>query len=472
MTKAWTLFVGVLLWLLGVGGVHAQVLTYYDTVASTGTIRDQSATALCQAKVADYNRNQTKPWTFHAATPVIQGYGYGYCEFMLEGTRSSAGQYWERVCYSSAPYFDPAKGCSSTPPAPPDPCKDKNEFIRRWDYPSNGSTVPPSNYNGCKIEVMKMLVCRREPSGMLYCMWLVRRTGEPATGPDTPGSSNTPDNPQLPPANSPPITPPPAPPGKSPCPEGTVHAGSAPDGAPVCMGQGSNPQNPPKAPPKIESEQKETLPDGSTKVTKTTTTTNADGSTTKQTDITVTKPDGTKETTQDRNTSTNTAGQPGRMDRPEQDNNNLCKQNPHLSICRESSVSGSCGEITCVGDAIQCATLRAAAAMQCKQKQDEDALKASPLNAKGQAAIDGTDTSNLPTPGKATVFNIGNSMQGAQGWLGQGSAFEDVTFTIQGHQVTVPLSKWSGYLVSLRYVMMIIASLISFRILGTAILKE
>lgn len=402
--------------------------------------------------------------------------GAGYCQAKVEPNTSyfGFGQYDRYTCPASSPYMQPSgagPSCGTTPPTAPDPCADKNEFIRRWDYPENGSTVPPSNYGGCKIEVIKMLVCRRD-AGTLYCMWLVRRTGEKATGADTPGSSNTPDNPKLPPTNSPPIVPPPAPPGKNPCPEGTVQAGSAGDGTPICMGQGSNPKNPQTNPPKVEAEKKETLPDGSTKVTKTTTTTNSDGSTTTQTDITVTKPDGSKETTQDRNTGNTSTGQPGKMDTPEQDQNNLCKQNPNLSICRESSVAGSCGQITCVGDAIQCATLRAAAAMQCKQKEDEDALKASPLASKGQAAIDGTDTSNLPSPGKATVLNIGNTMQSSQGWLGAGAAFDDVTFTVQGHQVTVPLSKWSGYLVSLRYVMMIIASLISFRILGTAILKE
>lgn len=376
-------------------------------------------------------------------------------------------------CPYGGTYNSSTKICvGADAPPPENPCSDTNQFIRRWNYPAGGVTPPPSSYDGCKIEVISMLVCRKDPAAVTYCMWLVKRTGEPSSDAPDPGSSSTPDNPKDPPTNSPPIKPPPAPPGKNPCPQGTVQAGSDPSGIPICMGQGSNPRNPPAAPPKVETEKSETLPDGSTKTTKTTTTTNADGSTTTQTDITTTKPDGSKETTQDRNTGLNSAGQAGTQSTPEQDQNNLCKQNPHLSVCRESSVSGTCGEVTCVGDAIQCATLRAASAMQCKQKADEDALKASPLTGKGQAAIDGTDLVNLPSPGKGQIVNIGSTMQGSQGWLGAGSAFDDVSFSVQGHQVIVPLSKWSGYLESLRYVMMIIASLISFRILGTAILKE
>jgi hypothetical protein len=273
----------------------------------------------------------------------------------------------------------------------------------------------------------------------------------------------------MPRVDVPPFSPPP---GKG-CPEGTVQAGSDSSGTPICMGTGSDPKNSPPPPPKIQSEKTTQNADGSTTKTTTTTTTNSDGSTTTVVNNVTTMPDGSTKTDTTKNTGNSSAGTPGKDESAKDDEKyDLCKQNPMLTICRNSSVTGTCGQITCEGDAIQCATLRAAAAMQCKQKEDEDGLKASPLTSKGQAAIDGTDLANLPSPSKSSVVNIGNSMQTAQGWLGAGSAFADVTFTVQGHQVVVPLSKWSGYLVSLRYVMMIIASLISFRILGTAILKE
>lgn len=355
-------------------------------------------------------------------------------------------------------------------------CNDKNPFIRRWDYGTGGGVSPaPDHYQQCVIEVIEMLVCRKEPSGVNYCMWMVKRTGVTYNGADAPGTggNDTPDNPKLPPTSSPPVKPPAnQPPGKS-CPAGTVQAGSSPDGTPICMGTGSQPKNPQPAPPKIESSKSEAMPDGSTKKTDTVTQTNSDGSTTTNTTVTITKPDGSKETSGGAVTTTNSAGMAGKTDTPENDKYDLCKQNPHLSICRESSTSGTCGEITCVGDAIQCATLRAAAAMECKQRSDEQALKDSPLTAKGNAAISGSDIAgdNLPTAKNATVVNLPGSGDTA-GWLGGGSPFDDVSFTVFGHSIILPFAKWSGYLIALRYALMVAASLISFRILSGSILRE
>lgn len=362
------------------------------------------------------------------------------------------------------------------PPGAQGACSDKNPFIRRWDYGTGGGVSPaPDHYQQCVIEVIEMLVCRKEPSGVNYCMWMVKRTGETYTGTNPPGTggSDTPDNPKLPPTSSPPVKPPAnQPPGKS-CPAGTVQAGSSPDGTPICMGTGSNPKNPPAPPPKIESSKSEAMPDGSTKKTDTVTQTNADGSTTTNTTVTITKTDGSKETSGSATTTANSAGLPGKTDTPENDKYDLCKQNPHLSICRESSTSGTCGEITCVGDAIQCATLRAAAAMECKQRADEQALKDSPLTSKGNAAIAGSDIAgeNLPTASKATVVTVPGTGD-TSGWLGGGSAFDDVSFSFMGHVIVIPFAKWTGYLVGLRYALMVMASLVSFRILSGSILRD
>jgi len=237
----------------------------------------------------------------------------------------------------------------------------------------------------------------------------------------------------------------------------------------MCIGQGTDPINSPAAPPKIEVEKNEPTSDGGTKNTKTETVTNADGSTTKTTTVTITGPSGEKSTTQDKTTGNSASGAPGKETKPE-DKSDLCKQNPLLNVCKNSTVGGKCGETVCTGDAIQCATLRAAADLQCKAQKDEEAFKASPLTAKGQAAIDGKDLEGLPGPKNGQVVNVG-SMK-AEGWLGNGAAFEDVSVSLRGQEILIPLSKWSSYLLPFRYMLMIIASLISYRVLVGAILKE
>ena len=55
---------------------------------------------------------------------------------------------------------------------------------------------------------------------------------------------------------------------------------------------------------------------------------------------------------------------------------------------------------------------------------------------------------------------------------GKTVALNDVSFTIQGKSVTVPLNKWSGYLVGLRYALMVMATLIAFRMLSGVILRD
>lgn len=387
---------------------------------------------------------------------------------------------YPRTCYSDEPFFNNALGrcqAKAVPPeVAPDPCADKNPMVRRWNYPAEGPYSAPGNFGGCVVTPIEMMVCRKSSTGS-YCMWMVKRTGEKFTGEDKPGTAgnDAPEVPADPPVKSPPIESPAKPtdpPGKGPCPAGTVHAGMSASGIPMCIGTGSTP--PAKPPqPKTEVEKNEPQPDGSTKNTKTVTTTNADGSTTKTVTVTVTKTDGTKEVSGTADTSATPSGAAGKSDRPpEDDKYDLCKTNPNLSICREGSVTGTCGQIQCVGDAIQCATLRAAAAMECKQRADEDLIKASPIHSLGNAAINGKDPmeDQLPKASRAQTVDVAGIA--ADGWLGGGAAFDDVTFTIMGKSITIPFGKWSGYLVGLRYALMVVASLVSFRILSGAILRS
>ena len=363
------------------------------------------------------------------------------------------------------------------PDPPPSMCVKGESGSGNWTVPPPGNPSPMQTggcVSGCKVNMTEVTECKNkggtfaswEAGHPTICTFNYAKTGDSCTaGQGSPGTvppSGDPRTPQIP-AMKPP-------PGAS-CPAGTVQGGTDSAGTPICIGSGSAPKNSPPPPPKIESEKTTQNPDGSTTTTKTTTTTNADGSTTTTTTVTTKGADGTTSENTSKNTSDKPGGGAGKDDSARDDEKyDLCKQNPMLNICRNSSVSGSCGEISCDGDAIQCATLRAAAAMQCKQKQDEDDLKASPLAAKGQAAIDGTDLDGLPSIKNAQKVTIPG--MDTQGWLGNGAAFEDVRVSVQGHEIVVPLSKWTGYLVGLRYALMIVASMVSFRILGSAILKE
>lgn len=301
-----------------------------------------------------------------------------------------------------------------------------------------------------------------ERAGNNFCTWTCEKTGNVK-------SSNTDANAPAAPkeATEPRKDIEPFSPKRGDCPKGTVQIGISDVGTPQCLGTGTDPKNAPPAPPKVESEKNETLPDGSVKNTKTVTTTNTDLSKTTITTVTITKSNGEKETNQAKKTTDTPAGKPGAETPPE---SSFCKQNPNLAVCKNSSVSGKCAETTCTGDAIQCATLRVAAVMQCKAEKDEEALKASPLAAKGQSAIDGKDLEGLPGPKNGLRVNLPGMK--SEGWLGNGAAFEDVSVSLRGQEILIPLSKWSSYLLPFRYMLMIIASFISYRILAGAVLKE
>lgn len=359
-----------------------------------------------------------------------------------------------------------------------DPCADKNTYQRRFYY-TVGPYVAPDHFGTCAITVSQMLDCRKDvANGSTYCYWQFNRTGLPYTAADNTkngsGGVATPATVSMSDVQtkSPAFSNPPSCANCPPCPTGTVQAGVDSSGIPVCMGTGTAPPDPPKAPTTTTNPTTTTTnSDGSTKAVTVSTQANSDGSTTTTTTTKTTSASGAVTTSQDVQTSASTSGAPGRADNPAADQNNLCKQNPNLSICRDSTVSGSCGTITCTGDAIQCAVLRESAKMQCAQQKDRDDLAASPLSTLGESALAGNDPakSTLPSVANATAVNVPSTLD-QSGWLGAGKAFDDVTISVQGHTVTVPLERWTGYLVGLRYALMVAALLVSVRILSGAVM--
>ena len=299
------------------------------------------------------------------------------------GVLTQYGSASKQTCPTATPYFDAANlVCTATPPPPPPTCAPDKPGIGSWWAGKTGGENPTNVFvsggcvGGCVVNMTGVNSCHSYSDGNDYCSYSYVSTGSSCTASGgMPAPANPPADSSPPRTDVPPVTPPP---GQG-CPAGTVQGGVSSDGVPICIGTGSDPKNSPPPPPKVESEKSEPTPDGGTKNTHTSTTTNSDGSTTTTTTTTTTAPDGTKTVTVDKNTTLNSSGGAGKDESNKEDEKyDLCKQNPMLSICRNSSVSGSCGQITCQGDAIQCATLRAAAAMQCQQQTDIDSLKSMP----------------------------------------------------------------------------------------------
>jgi hypothetical protein len=356
--------------------------------------------------------------------------------------------------------------CHPLPP-PPDTCSVGADFRAGI---STYRGVVPSCYMHCAIVVKDVLSCANTPT-VTYCNYMVSRLGG-ACSDDSTSESDVGASDADPRVNMPPLDTGTAG-GK--CPTGSVQGGVDSDGTTICIGTGSAPPAPAVAPPTVKSPPTTvTNADGSTTTTQTTTTTNSDGSATTVTNVTVTGSDGTSSTSQSSHTGNTPAGTAGTpTPSPDDAKYDLCKQNPMLSVCRNSSVSGSCEAIACDGDAIQCATLRAAAQIQCKQKQDSDELSASGSHSLGAAVVGGSDplASTLPTVGNAAQVAMPSSLD-SSGWLGGGAVFLDKSFTIQGHTITIPFSSALNYLLVLRYALMVVALLISFRILSGAIIRE
>jgi hypothetical protein len=363
----------------------------------------------------------------------------------------------------------PSASQCSDPVVPPPTCTDTSTYIRKFVMKENGSF--PKEYDKCAITPLDVLVCRREKiNGVAtdICMVSFKRTGSPAEAvkPTAAVQSDTPEDKTAPVI---PIPPTKADSPNSNCPTGSVQGGSDSSGIPICIGTGSTPPSTKTTLPVIQKAPVTvTNSDGSKTTTTTTVSTNSDGSTTTTNEVVTVAPDGTKTTTGDASTSPNSTGGSGKADEKTSD---FCKSNPTLSVCRNSGVSGTCGEITCTGDAIQCATLRATATMECREKQDRSDAAASDPGKLGAQLAAGTDPlkSSLPSAANAQVVQMPGTLD-QSGFLSGAAFFADTTVTVRGHTVTIPWSKAAPLLLAFRYAMMLVAALASFKIIRSAVL--
>jgi hypothetical protein len=408
-----------------------------------------------------------------------------YCDPSMEGPAKYNGTTLQ--CRSVAPLCKPGNqagtidvttGWATGPEA-------GSPVVNRPGGPGpSGNGLPISDFrycsNGCVIQTtstyLDSLVCFQSstPTGSYYrvhCTAPYEQNGSQCTAGSTSADPTVSGGP-FPPSGSTPPAPTAPNDGTGKCPAGSVPSGVDSSGTTICVGKTTAPSAP--APTTTSTGPATTTTDanGNTVKTQTSTTTNSDGSTTSTTTTTTTAPDGTVTIKQTSSTGTTGSGQQGTADRPE-DKTDLCKLHPELNICKNSQVLGACGEIHCDGDAIQCATLRAAAALECRDKKDRDDLSQSAAGTLGASVLGGSDpsSSSLPSLKNAASVSMPSSLD-QSGWLGGGSFFADKTFTVQGHTVTIEFSKFGQYLVVFRYALMVVALLVSFRILSGAVIRE
>lgn len=285
-----------------------------------------------------------------------------------------------------------------------------------------------------------------------------------------------------------PATPTNVPPVKSSsCPGGTTQAGLDPSGIPICYGSGTSP-----LPATTTTTTNPTVTtnnsDGSTTAVTTSSQTNTDGSTTTTTITTNTSSSGAVTVSKSTSTSTTPTGAAGTPSTPATTPSsssggssnpvdpalaNLCKTNPNLNVCNNSSVSGSCAQVACTGDAIQCATLRAAAQMQCQQAADVANVAAMPETALGTQIMAGNDPMNsqIQAQIKGTTVDMSNpGVNGdTSGFLNGGACLADRSIQVLGHSITISFSQLCPALGTAKQVILAIAWLVfAFIVIGAS----
>lgn len=140
----------------------------------------------------------------------------------------------------------------------------------------------------------------------------------------------------------------------------------------------------------------------------------------------------------------------------------FCKENPDSPICKNGTFGGSCAaSFTCDGDAIQCAIAKEQHLRNCKLFDDQsdesllyDTEKAKDPNRKV--------TSDLP--GNETVDMTGRiDMSDA---LGGGGCISDLSISVLGQSISLPISVICPYLAMLGNVLVAVSLLLAVRIVG------
>lgn len=132
-------------------------------------------------------------------------------------------------------------------------------------------------------------------------------------------------------------------------------------------------------------------------------------------------------------------------------------------------MTGMCAETSCDGDAIQCAILRTQQKRDCEDHDDKH-----PQYVLGKNILDGVDPmkSVLPSVDKASEIDVARDIRADGFGGGASSCATDKEVSILGQSIAIPLSKVCDYLLPLRFAIMLIASIVSFKMLSGVILRD
>lgn len=396
---------------------------------------------------------------------------YYACRTAIDGSTlgnrlSSPASYCQYPPYAPNTSLPLAQQCSD----PPVTCTPGRQFSA--EVPQGTVSAPemkyPTQLGGCRVYVAGFEGCNSDPvTGALQCKYRLTEGGVASAGgtDDTTASPIAEPKPQPVPPHNPGL-------GQG-CPAGTVSLGIDSTGGSICGGSGTSPTAPIKTEVKLPPTTT-TNADGSTDRVDISHRTNSDGSITTTTKTTTTGADGkvtVKEVPVTGPKPAAAGGGAGVSDAKDEDKTDLCKLHPELNVCKNSEVTpGSCAggsdSTSCTGDAIQCAILRQQKKEYCEWNKEN------PSATLGNQAVAGNDPlkSTLPTKENASQFNMQSLDQ--SGFLGGGSCFQDKSVTVQGIAINLPFSKLCPYLEWLRYVIMIIAALVSLRIVSKPVLGD
>ena len=380
--------------------------------------------------------------------------------------------------------------CSVAPTDPPKTCNTPAGQPVSWagyvghsasssaNMPDGGGTGLPGQSDTCGIaggmpdSVGKCYATPAAGGGQdFWCNYTGTSNGQgatPSSGTPKPPGDGTPSKPTgMPPSKAGP---------SGGCPAGTTQGGVSPDGMAVCVGSGTNPTGANggaagDANPTTSTTTKSVDANGNPVETTRETRPNGDGSTTTKTTEKTTNPDGSTSTTTKTVTGLDPNGKQGQPDKPDTD---FCRLHPELNMCRNSSIAGQCGQISCMGDAIQCATLRAAAAMQCAQEKDVEAVKAMPAKALGDSILNGSDPmkGDIDAAIKGTEVDLSKANLDQGGFLGGGACLPDKSFSVLGKTVSVSFSRVCQDIQPLRAGIMACAFIVAYLIVARSVLQS
>lgn len=90
----------------------------------------------------------------------------------------------------------------------------------------------------------------------------------------------------------------------------------------------------------------------------------------------------------------------------------------------------------------------------------------------GEQLLAGNDPDKDKLPSIANGEKVDLPTFDKSGWLGGGQCFADKVVSVMGSNITIPFSQTCQYLVILRYALMVVALLISFKVLSGAIIRD